>query len=112
MSRKETGNLGKFFVVIINNYRDHLILKKDLLKVQNGTLKSVRNDFINSVLIQSMSFIGYNPQFCLEIDNKSEQSSAVSLLLSRHITVTEEEVEDFITLHVYNDTNGQKIYYP
>jgi calpain-7 len=56
--------------------------------------------------------LGYNPQFCLEIDNKSEQSSAVSLLLSRHITVTEEESEDFITLHVYNDTNGEKIYYP
>ncbi|RIA96048.1 hypothetical protein C1645_859517 [Glomus cerebriforme] len=54
--------------------------------------------------------LAYNPQFCLEINNKSEQPSEVGLLLSKHITVTEEENEDFITLHVYNDTNGEKIY--
>lgn len=55
-------------------------------------------------------FLAYNPQFCLEINNESEQPSEVYLLLSKHITVTEEENEDFITLHVYNDTNGEKIY--
>ena len=46
----------------------------------------------------------------METNNKSEQPSAVNLLLSKHITITEEENEDFITLHVYNDTNGEKIY--
>jgi calpain-7 len=55
-------------------------------------------------------FLAYNPQFCLEINNENEQPSEVYLLLSKHITVTEEENEDFITLHVYNNTNGEKIY--
>ncbi|GES73709.1 calpain-7 [Rhizophagus clarus] len=65
---------------------------------------------INVGLRKDTMNLAYNPQFCLEINNESEQPSEVYLLLSKHITVTEEENEDFITLHVYNDTNGEKIY--
>ncbi|EXX62593.1 hypothetical protein RirG_160290 [Rhizophagus irregularis DAOM 197198w] len=65
---------------------------------------------INVGLRKDTVNLAYNPQFCLEINNESEQPSEVYLLLSKHITVTEEENEDFITLHVYNDTNGEKIY--
>ncbi|CAI2162500.1 1803_t:CDS:10 [Funneliformis geosporum] len=55
--------------------------------------------------------LGYYPQFCLEVTNDSEHPSPVRLLLTKHITVTEEN-KDYITLHIYNDTNGDKIYYP
>ncbi|CAG8529681.1 9745_t:CDS:10 [Funneliformis caledonium] len=55
--------------------------------------------------------LGYYPQFCLEVTNDSEHPSPVRLLLTKHITVTEEN-KDYITLHIYNDTNGEKIYYP
>lgn len=31
--------------------------------------------------------------------------------MSKHITVTEPKNTDFITLHVYNDTNGERVYH-
>jgi calpain-7 len=37
-------------------------------------------------------------------------SRAVRLLLTKHITIVEEN-NDYIALHVYKDTNGEKIYY-
>lgn len=54
--------------------------------------------------------IGYNPQFYLEIRNNDKKDSAVYLLLSKHITISQENKE-YITLHVYNDSKGERIYY-
>ncbi|KAI8976222.1 hypothetical protein BDB01DRAFT_844522 [Pilobolus umbonatus] len=55
--------------------------------------------------------LAYNPQFRLSVHVPDEKPAAVWLLLSKHITVTEENT-DYITLHVYNDTQGERIYYP
>ncbi|KAI8339399.1 hypothetical protein BC941DRAFT_420385 [Chlamydoabsidia padenii] len=55
--------------------------------------------------------LGYNPQFSLTVDVPDKKPAAVWLLLSKHIMVTEENT-DYITLHVYNNTNGERIYYP
>ena len=55
--------------------------------------------------------LGYNPQFCLKVNVPDKKPAAVWLLLSKHIMVTEENT-DYITLHVYNNTNGERIYYP
>ncbi|KAI7902573.1 uncharacterized protein BX663DRAFT_472916 [Cokeromyces recurvatus] len=56
--------------------------------------------------------LGYNPQFRLKINvPDTKKPAAVWLLLSKHIMVTEENT-DYITLHVYNDTNGERVYYP
>ncbi|KAI8099416.1 uncharacterized protein BX664DRAFT_321198 [Halteromyces radiatus] len=55
--------------------------------------------------------LGYNPQFSLTVTVPDQKPAAVRLLLSKHIMVTEENT-DYITLHVYNDTNGERIYYP
>jgi calpain-7 len=55
--------------------------------------------------------LGYNPQFSLRVNVPDKKSAAVWLLLSKHIMVTEENT-DYITLHVYDDTNGERIYYP
>jgi calpain-7 len=55
--------------------------------------------------------LGYNPQFSLRVNVPDKKSAAVWLLLSKHIMVTEEKT-DYITLHVYDDTNGERIYYP
>ncbi|ORZ25281.1 hypothetical protein BCR42DRAFT_445071 [Absidia repens] len=55
--------------------------------------------------------LGYNPQFSLTVTVPDKKPAAVWLLLSKHIMVTEENT-DYITLHVYNDTNGERIYYP
>ncbi|CAO3607815.1 unnamed protein product [Cunninghamella echinulata] len=56
--------------------------------------------------------LGYNPQFSLTINVPDKKPAAVRLLLSKHIMVTEEENIDYITLHVYNDANGERIFYP
>ncbi|KAF1798666.1 hypothetical protein V8B55DRAFT_1523513 [Mucor lusitanicus] len=55
--------------------------------------------------------LGYNPQFSLRVNVPDKKPAAVWLLLSKHIMVTEENT-DYITLHVYNNTNGERIYYP
>ncbi|OZJ03292.1 hypothetical protein BZG36_02273 [Bifiguratus adelaidae] len=55
--------------------------------------------------------LGYNPQFRLEVEVKGNQASAVWLLLTKHITKKEEN-RDYITIYVYKDTKGEKVYYP
>lgn len=54
---------------------------------------------------------GYNPQFKLVVNVPENKTAAVWLLMSKHITVTEQKNTDFITLHVYNDTNGERVYH-
>lgn len=55
--------------------------------------------------------LGYNPQFSLRVNVPDKKPAAVWLLLSKHIMVTEENT-DYITLHVYDNTSGERIYYP
>ncbi|CAO3666907.1 unnamed protein product [Umbelopsis vinacea] len=55
--------------------------------------------------------LGYNPQFKLVVNVPENKTAAVWLLMSKHITVTEQKNTDFITLHVYNDTNGERVYH-
>ncbi|KAG0164986.1 calpain 7, partial [Apophysomyces sp. BC1015] len=55
--------------------------------------------------------LGYNPQFSLTMTVPDKKPAAIWLLLSKHIMVTEENT-DYITLHVYNNTNGERVYYP
>ncbi|KAF9564703.1 calpain 7 [Mortierella alpina] len=45
--------------------------------------------------------LGYNPQFSLFTNAKGSRPCGIWLLLSKHITVTEEN-RDFITLHVFD----------
>ncbi|KAF9921717.1 calpain 7 [Linnemannia zychae] len=45
--------------------------------------------------------LGYNPQFMLTTNVKGSRPCGIWLLLSKHITVTEEN-RDFITLHVFD----------
>src|SRR5690349_15336596 len=45
--------------------------------------------------------LGYNPQFSLFTNVKGSRPCGILLLLSKHITVTEEN-RDFITLHVFD----------
>ncbi|CAO3568001.1 unnamed protein product [Mortierella alpina] len=45
--------------------------------------------------------LGYNPQFSLFTNVKASRPCGIWLLLSKHITVTEEN-RDFITLHVFD----------
>ncbi|KAI8612349.1 hypothetical protein BC830DRAFT_1067730 [Chytriomyces sp. MP71] len=52
----------------------------------------------------------HNPQYGLEVD-APEENSSVWLLLSKHIT-SKEENKDYITLHVYADTNCNRVHYP
>ncbi|KAF0458642.1 cysteine proteinase [Gigaspora margarita] len=63
---------------------------------------STRKDALN---------LGYNPQFYLEIKNDTNKDSTTFILLSKHITITGEN-RDFITLHLYNESDGKRIYYP
>ncbi|KAI7894172.1 uncharacterized protein EV154DRAFT_415548 [Mucor mucedo] len=53
----------------------------------------------------------YNPQFSLTVNVPDKKPAAVWLLLSKHITVTEENT-DYITLHVYDNTSGERVFYP
>ncbi|KAI9354702.1 hypothetical protein BD770DRAFT_324684 [Pilaira anomala] len=53
----------------------------------------------------------YNPQFSLRVNVPDKKPAAVWLLLSKHIMVTEENT-DYITLHIYDNTNGERVYYP
>lgn len=55
--------------------------------------------------------LAYNPQFSLKVNVPDKKPAAVWLLLSKHIMMTEENT-DYITLHVYDDTGGERIYYP
>ncbi|KAI9016376.1 hypothetical protein CLU79DRAFT_763565 [Phycomyces nitens] len=55
--------------------------------------------------------LGYNPQFRLKVNVPDKKPAAVWILLSKHIMVTEENT-DYITLHVYNNTNGERVFYP
>ncbi|KAI7867268.1 hypothetical protein BDF14DRAFT_699957 [Spinellus fusiger] len=55
--------------------------------------------------------LGYNPQFHLRVNVPDHKVATVWLLLSKHIRVTEENI-DYITLHVYNNSNGERVFYP
>lgn len=55
--------------------------------------------------------LGYNPQFSLHVNVPDKKPAAVWLLLSKHVMVTEENT-DYITLHIYNNTDGKRVYYP
>ncbi|KAG0229724.1 calpain 7 [Mortierella sp. GBA43] len=46
--------------------------------------------------------LGNNPQFTLVTNVKTPDRSNVWLLLSKHITETEEKIEDYIALHVFD----------
>lgn len=59
----------------------------------------------------TLDHIGYNPQFSLQITVPDRKPAAVWLLLSKHVMVTEENT-DYITLHIYDNTGGQRVYYP
>ncbi|KAJ3175341.1 calpain 7 [Geranomyces variabilis] len=61
-----------------------------------------RNDAFN---------LGDNPQYALEVDVHDVRLAAVWILLTKHVTRTEENT-DYLTLHVYNGTEGRKVYYP
>ncbi|KAJ3169832.1 calpain 7 [Geranomyces variabilis] len=61
-----------------------------------------RNDAFN---------LGDNPQYALEVDVHDVRLAAVWILLTKHVTQTEENT-DYLTLHVYNGTEGHKVYYP
>ena len=56
--------------------------------------------------------IGENPQYSLDVTTKGE--AAVWVLLTRHITEIADfkENKEFITLLVYKNTDGKKVYYP
>ncbi|KAK3814530.1 MAG: hypothetical protein JOS17DRAFT_722698 [Linnemannia elongata] len=51
--------------------------------------------------------LGYNPQFTLATNVKGSRPCGIWLLLSKHITVTEEN-RDFITLHVFDVQKQQQ----
>ncbi|KAI9032133.1 hypothetical protein DFJ74DRAFT_653378 [Hyaloraphidium curvatum] len=51
--------------------------------------------------------LGGNPQFSISTGGEGE----VWLLLSKHVVEKEENL-DYITLHLYDSTDGQRIYYP
>ncbi|KAJ3391585.1 calpain 7 [Entophlyctis sp. JEL0112] len=58
--------------------------------------------------------LAHNPQYGLEVDLTDAQSQhdhTVWLLLSKHVTMKEEN-KDYITLHIYADTNCNRVYYP
>ncbi|KAL1918488.1 uncharacterized protein VTP21DRAFT_3148 [Calcarisporiella thermophila] len=55
--------------------------------------------------------LGYNPQYTLEINVSDSKPSPMWLLLTKHVTVKEEN-RDYITLHVYDGTDGERVYYP
>ncbi|KAJ3146966.1 calpain 7 [Geranomyces michiganensis] len=61
-----------------------------------------RNDAFN---------LGDNPQYALEVDVHDVRLAAVWILLTKHVTQTEENT-DYLTLHVYDGTEGRKIFYP
>ncbi|KNC46780.1 Capn7 protein [Thecamonas trahens ATCC 50062] len=55
--------------------------------------------------------LGYNPQYALQTVNKSKTPGSVWILLSRHVTALEERSEDYLTVHVFENTNGARVYY-
>ena len=59
--------------------------------------------------------LGYDPQYHIHVKapRSNGKSSAVWLLLTRHVTVKEQEEKDdmFMALHVYNE-GGSRIFYP
>ena len=70
--------------------------------------------------------VGYNPQYSLTVQApsakrgstlpKSRSSSAVWLLLSRHVVNKTKETDDktvqYLTLHVYTENGGKRMFYP
>ncbi|KAI8821862.1 uncharacterized protein EV422DRAFT_435443 [Fimicolochytrium jonesii] len=52
-----------------------------------------------------------NPQYSLQVDVQLTRLTAVWILLTKHVTVTEESTE-YLTLHVYDNTGGERVYYP
>ncbi|TPX64459.1 hypothetical protein SpCBS45565_g05884 [Spizellomyces sp. 'palustris'] len=58
---------------------------------------------------------GSNPQYSLQVDVSNENSTAVWILLTKHVTVTVgtimEENGDYITLHLYGDSGGERVFY-
>ncbi|KAF7730256.1 calpain 7 [Apophysomyces ossiformis] len=80
--------------------------KKDLYNLGDGICGGRRRRYADC-----RDFLGYNPQFSLTMDVPDKKPAAIWLLLSKHITVTEENT-DYITLHIYNNANGGRVYYP
>ncbi|KAI9341800.1 hypothetical protein DFJ73DRAFT_843383 [Zopfochytrium polystomum] len=54
---------------------------------------------------------GNNPQYGLELDVKDEESSLIWLLLTKHVNRAEEN-QDFIAIHIFADTDCERVYYP
>ncbi|KAJ3011908.1 calpain 7, partial [Thoreauomyces humboldtii] len=55
--------------------------------------------------------LGNNPQYTLRVAVPHDTLAAVWILLTKHVTRTEENT-DYITLHVYDDTRGRRVWYP
>ncbi|TMW58240.1 hypothetical protein Poli38472_011828 [Pythium oligandrum] len=62
--------------------------------------------------------LAYNPQYSLRFRRRSASEatrSTVWVLLSRHVSTVERDSEStplqFLTLHVYRDTNGKRVFY-
>ncbi|CAG8621078.1 1912_t:CDS:10, partial [Paraglomus occultum] len=92
----------KYFDSMHVNENPGLFEYKDVLHASWSNTNIVNTDTFN---------IGNNPQYSLEIVNNNTKASAVRLLLTKHI-ITVGENKDHIALHVYNDTDGKKIFYP
>ncbi|CAG8611819.1 6340_t:CDS:10 [Cetraspora pellucida] len=97
-----------FDSVCKNFYLIHMSWNPELFKYHYTLHSSWPLD--SSVLKDKLN-LGNNPQFCLEIKNDTKEDSATRILLSKHIMKTGKN-RDFITLHLYNDSDGKKVYYP
>ncbi|KAG9296332.1 hypothetical protein G9A89_014924 [Geosiphon pyriformis] len=95
------SSVSKYFDSIHMNWNPELFPCKYTLHASWPTMNDVDHDDFNLV---------HNPQYKLEIVNEKGEPSVVFILLSKHITVIAEN-RDYITLHVYNNTQGEKIYY-
>ncbi len=95
-------SVRRYFDSIHMNWNPELFRHRYVLHMAWPFLEGPRKDNYN---------LGNNPQFGLELNVEDERNTAVWLLLSKHVLVKEEN-KDYITLHVYQDTNCERVYYP
>ncbi|KAJ3344053.1 calpain 7 [Gonapodya sp. JEL0774] len=95
------SSMLKYFDSIHMNWNPELFRVRDVRHITWPLDDGPRKDNYN---------LGNNPQFGLET-NVSNEKTAVWLLLTKHITLKEEN-KDYIALHVYENTNCDRVYYP